>query len=185
MQTLPNTPEAWSAKAAVETSEWAACGWSHDGQTARHAAVVTALAPEKGDRLLDFGCGTGALSGWIPGDVEYVGYDSATGMVVRAAREHPGRVFQAWQPTGVFDLVACVGCFNLPHNWSKERTWHTLRHLWDVTACRALAVSLYAGADERCLRYTADEAAACGRLLAFDTRVARIRANDLLLTVRR
>jgi hypothetical protein len=180
-----NTPAAWSERAAVLPEPWAACGWSKDGQKTRHAAVVEALRPQSGDRLLDWGCGTGELSALVSADVEYIGYDWSAGMIIRAGKTHPGRVFQGWQPTGVFDLVACVGCFNLPGNWSKERTWHTIRHLWDTTCCRAIAVSLYAGGDERCLRYTGAEAARCGSDLGFDARVDQIRDNDLLLTVRR
>lgn len=179
-----NTRDGWSARAVIAES-WMACGWTRQGQRQRHEAAVSALNPEPGDRLLDWGCGTGDLCELLSPDVDYVGYDWASGMVARASRFHIDRAFQTWQPTGVFDLVACVGCFNLTDNWSKERTWHTLRHLWDTTACRALAVSLYAGGDPSCLSYTGAEAAACGASLGFHTTVDQIRDNDLLLTVRR
>lgn len=184
METIQNTPDSWSDRSS-RRSPWDACGWSEDGQRSRHVAAVAALAPEPGDRLLDFGCGTGELCELLLPDVDYVGYDWATGMVIRAGREHPDRRFQSWQPTGVFDLVACVGCFNLRDRWSKEETWHTLRHLWDTTCCRTLAASLYAGGDERCLAYTIAEADAAGAQLSWNVRVDRIRHNDLLLTVRR
>lgn len=181
---IVNTPTGWSERAAID-DPWTACGWSFAGQRERHAAVIAGLAPQRGDRLLDWGCGTGQLSELVPDGVEYVGYDWAPGMVIRAAREHQGRLFQSWQPSGVFDLVACVGPFNLSDGWSKERTWHTLRHLWDVTGCRALAASLYAGDDPECLSYTGAEAAAAGQQLGYAVRVDQIRDNDLLLTVRR
>jgi SAM-dependent methyltransferase len=164
---------------------WLACGWSAEGQRARHLAVVEALEPEPGDRLLDWGCGTGELCELLDEDVEYVGYDSAPGMILRAGKTHPGRKFQTWEPTAVCDLVACVGCFNLSDRWSKARTWHTLRHLWDTTSCRALAASLYAGDDPNCLSYTGAEAATCGAQLAASVTVDAIRTNDLLLIVRR
>lgn len=179
-----NTASAWSERAAA-IEPWTACGWTEHGQKERHAAVVKALDPQPNDRLLDWGCGTGELADLVPGDVEYVGYDWADGMVIRAGREHPGRVFQGWWPTGVFDLVACVGPFNLPMSGGKQDTWRTLRHLWDTTACRTLAVSLYAGGDERCVAYTGAEAAAAGAQLAARVTVDQIRDNDLLLTVRR
>lgn len=179
-----NTPDAWTARAAIR-EPWKACGWTQDGQQERHQAVVAALAPEPGDRLLDFGCGTGELSAHLAPDVDYVGYDYATGMVIRASRDHPDRRFQAWLPTGVFDLVAAVGCFNLRDGWSKERTWHTLRHLWEQTCCRTICASLYCGADPSCLSYTGAEAARAGADLGFHVRVDQIRGNDLLLTVRR
>jgi len=179
-----NTPAAWSLRADQMADTWAACGWSHQGQKERHAAVIRALGAVPGDRLLDWGCGTGDLSSWLSGDVEYVGYDSSTGMVIRAAREHPGRIFQSWWPTGVFDLVACVGPFNLPTPGGKQDTWHTLRHLWDTTCCRTLVVSLYSGDDPNCLSYDGAECAKAGALMG-RVSVDQIRHNDLLVTVRR
>lgn len=179
-----NTPDAWSER-AKHPEPWAACGWSEDGQRLRHQAVIEALDPQTDDRLLDWGCGTGELCELLPADVAYVGYDWASGMVIRAGHDHPGRLFQAWPPAGVFDLVACVGCFNLTDNWSKERTWHTIRHLWDATGCRTLAVSLYCGGDPNCLTYTGAEAARCGAQLCYAVTVDQIRDNDLLMVARR
>jgi hypothetical protein len=180
-----NSPDAWSARAEMP-EPWTACGWSQDGQRDRHVAVIAALEPQQpGDRLLDWGCGTGELVDLVPSDVEYVGFDWAEGMVIRAGTAHPDRLFQGHQPSGVFDLVACVGCFNLPGGWSKQHTWHTIRHLWDTTACRTIAVSLYSGDDPSCLSYDGEEVARCGASLGFYTEVEQIRHNDLLLTVRR
>ncbi len=184
LATPENTPAAWSERSRLR-EPWKACGWSRDGQRSRHAAVVAALDPQPRDRLLDFGCGTGELCEHLPDHVQYVGYDWASAMVIRAGRDHPGRIFQGWQPTGVFDLVACVGCFNLADRWSKERTWHTVRHLWDTTGCRAVAVSLYAGEDPACLSYTGAEASRRGADLGVGVTVDQIRPNDLLLVVRR
>lgn len=180
-----NTAEAWSERARSCEEPWEACGWSYEGQVDRHEEVVEALAPMPGESLLDFGCGTGELAEILPASTAYLGYDTADGMVERARREHPDRLFTGHYPHGRFDLVACVGCFNLPDHWSKLRTWHTLRHLWDTTGCRALAVSLYAGEDGRCLIYREEEISAAARALAFDATVTRIRPNDLLLVVRR
>ena len=179
-----NTPAAWSLRADQMEESWEACGWSYQGQKERHAAVVRALGAKPGDRLLDWGCGTGDLSSWFSVEVDYVGFDSSSGMVIRAAREHPGRIFQSWWPTGAFDLVACVGPFNLPTSGGKQDTWLTLRHLWDSTYCRKLVVSLYAGDDPNCVSYTGAEAAQAGALMGAAS-VDQIRHNDLLLTVRR
>lgn len=182
-----NTPEAWSLRAETIAEPWEACGWSRGGQLVRHSCVVRALEPLPGECLLDYGCGTGELSMLIAGDVDYVGFDSAVGMVERAREQHalPGRAFVSTLPRGRFDVVACVGCFNLADGWDKQRTWHTLRHLWETTGCRAIAVSLYAGDDENCLRYECGEIRACGQQLAHDVRVERILPNDLLMVVRR
>lgn len=179
-----NTPDWWSGMALLDEA-WAACGWSREGQIERHVAVVQALDVQEGESVLDWGCGTGELSELLPEDVRYVGYDWSSGMVIRAESDHPSRTFQLWPPSGMFDLVACVGCFNLPHQWSKQRTWHTLRHLWDQTMCRTLAVSLYCGDDPNCLSYTGSEAATAGAQLGYHVTVDQIRVNDLLLVVKR
>jgi hypothetical protein len=180
-----NTPEAWSERAERAATSHEAAGWTFDGQQERLAAVVRALSPQPCDSLLDWGCGTGALSELLPAGVFYVGYDAAEGMVVRAGREHPNRRFQSFWPAHHFDLVACVGPFNLADRWSKQHTFHTIRHLWDTTGCRALGASLYAGDDPNCLSYTPDELDTLGRHLGYDTFVARIRHNDLLFAARR
>lgn len=179
-----NTPDAWSARARLPVEAWEACGWTFDGQRDRVEEIVGALDPRPGELLLDWGCGTGVLSELVPDTVDYVGFDYADGMVERARREHPGRRFVAWEPLGRFDLVACVGCFNLPDRWSKLDTWHTLRRLWDRTD-RALAVSLYAGDDPACLQYTVDECAAFACSEAFYAKAARWRHNDILVVMER
>ena len=178
-----NTPSAWSERARTFADPWTAAGWSEASQKARFAAVLAATKPQPGERLLDVGCGTGAFCEWLPASVAYTGFDTAPGMIHRAAKDHPGRVFQSWQPTQTFDVTVVIGPFNLPDGWSKEATWHTLRHLWDRTT-RVLAVSLYAGDDEQCLRYTEAD---CAGLLgeSYRSSVTRWRSNDLLVVLER
>jgi hypothetical protein len=103
-------------------------------------------------------------------------------MVVRAAREHPGHHFQTFEPLGRVDLTAVVGTFNLPGD--KQLTWAALRRLWDATG-RALAVSLYAGKDDRCLIYTENECERFASSEAFYWHVERWRPNDLLMVLQR
>jgi len=179
-----NTPEAWSCRAEEHANPWTACGWSRDGQLDRFEAVLDALEPQPGDRFLDWGCGTGELSEYVSLRVDYVGFDNAPGMVERARREHPGRRFQTWEPLGNFDLVACVGPFNLPGHWSKEATWHMLRRLFDRTE-RRLAASLYAGDDDACLQYEFDECERLARGQGFRSRVVAWRHNDILVVLER
>lgn len=181
--TLVNSPAAWSARAAA-ASPLDAVGWTEEGQTARFAAVLSALAPRDGESLLDYGCGTGALSELVPAGVEYCGVDWADGMVARAKKDHPGAKFRNTRPKRPVDVIACVGPFNLPGNWSKAETWATLRALWQDCR-RSLAVSLYAGADERCLRYEPGQLLSFAQSVAPLWRVERHRHNDLLLVLSR
>lgn len=181
---IENTPQAWSERAKAPTSHEAAL-WSARGQTERFRAILDALNPRPGDTILDYGCGTGALSEFCSMDC-YVGYDWATGMIRRARRDHRGYAFvRSLEPVQKFDLVACVGTFNLVHDWSKEQTWETIIQLWGRTL-RALAVSLYAGADTDCMIYTRKDAFRFGQLPdAQLVSVTQPRPNDLLLLVER
>lgn len=176
-----NTPEAWSAR-AEHPEPWTACGWTYDGQQDRLDAVLDELEPQPGDTLLDWGCGTGALADLVAPRVDYIGFDSAVGMVERARREHPGRRFQTWEPRGEFDLVACIGPFNLPDRWSKQHTWHQLRLLWERTG-RMLVASLYAGQDPACLSYTLAECERFARGMSYYSRAVQWRHNDILVVL--
>ncbi|HET6917177.1 MAG TPA: methyltransferase domain-containing protein [Acidimicrobiales bacterium] len=160
-------------------------GWTHDGQLDRFDAVLDELDPQPGDRLLDYGCGTGRLTEFLSPGVNYVGYDTAPGMVDRAHRDHPDRRFQDWLPaTGDFDLVCAIGPFNLPDRWSKEMTWYMLRRLWARTT-RRLVASLYAGTDEGCLVYTLDECERFAHAETFYGRAFQWRCNDILIVLER
>lgn len=189
IETPVNTPDAWSQRAHEIAEPWTACGWSYESQGVRFERVVDALRPEQGEWLLDYGCGTGDLSAYLHPEVGYFGFDWSDGMIIRAVSEHggPTRRFKTHLPATAhtFDVVACIGPFNLAEGWSKQRTWHTIRHLWDTTGCRALVACLYAGDDEHCLTYTEGEIAGCGRDLGFHATVERILPNDLMLVARR
>lgn len=179
-----NTAGAWSERATI-AEPWTACGWSAAGQYARHTAAIAALDPKPGERLLDWACGTGELFEMLPDGVAYLGYDRSDGMVDRARRDHAG-TFQNFEPTSLagFDLIACIGPFNLPDGWSKTQTWQTLHRLWEQSRCRALVASLYAGDDPNCLIYTEQELWANARL-SWNVHVTRILPNDLMLEARR
>lgn len=183
IETPINTREAWSDRAAMP-APWDAAGWSRRSQRERFDAVLARLDLRPGDTVLDFGCGTGELADRIPSSL-YVGYDSAPGMVARAQVDHPLAHFTSKWPAGRFDHVIAVGPFNLPGGWSKQHTFHALRHLWDSTGCRSLIVSVYAGDDERCLRYSPNDLLVCGHSLGLNVTVEQWRANDLLMVVRR
>ena len=182
---ISNSPSAWSDRASInDPSE--AVRWSPKGQSERFTHVLAVLDPKPGETLLDFGCGTGALAELLPANVGYTGYDWAGGMIDRARHDHPTRRFSRGYPIATFDLVVCVGPFNLPHNWSKQQTWATLETLWGQTG-RMLAACLYAGDDGECLVYSEDE---CGHSLRHlrgvgARTIVRHRPNDILLTLDR
>jgi len=178
-----NTPEAWSRR-AVQIEPWDACGWSFDGMMDRHEEAIEQLDPRPGERLLDWGCGTGELVRLIPPSVHYIGFDWAEGMIQRARDSHPDWRFQSWEPTGEFDLVACIGPFNLPGGWSKQMTWYTLRRLFARTK-RLLVASLYAGTDDSCLQYTMGECGRFARSESYYGRAERWRHNDILIVLER
>jgi hypothetical protein len=89
---------------------------------------------------------------------------------------------EAGQRERFASAMVCVGALNLPG--SKLETWATLRRLWDKTS-RVLAVSLYAGLDDRCLIYTDDEVEAFARSESYYSFVDRHRYNDLLMVLRK
>lgn len=182
---IANTPSAWSDRAEI-TDAATAVRWSRDGQAERFLSVIAALEPRAGETLLDFGCGTGALTDALPAGVQYTGYDWAGGMIDRARHDHPDRRFARGIPVAEFDLIACVGPFNLAHNWSKQQTWAVIESLWRQTR-RQLAVCLYAGDDTECLVYTEDETLHSLRHLrdVGARTVVRHRPNDLLLILDR
>ncbi len=182
---LANTPEAWSVRAGFE-EPWEAALWSRGGQLARHLAVLRALDLRPGEKLLDFGCGTGALCELLKDGVVYMGYDYAPGMVERARREHPGICFEGSQIVERVDAVACIGTFNLADEWSKALTASMIRLLWQLNAPRALAACLYAGRDPDCIIYwpqdLIDTAAICP---GARWTISAWRDNDLLLLLER
>ena len=181
---IANSPSAWSKRASAENS-WNAALWSEEGQRARFDSVLEALDPRPGETLLDYGCGTGALTDLLPENVDYIGYDWSSGMLERARSEHPSRCFTAELMPYLVELVACVGPFNLADGWSKELTWGTLRELWKRTT-RTLAVCLLSRTDEDdLLVYAQDEVAEFARNLEARFSVSRHLANDLLLVLER
>jgi SAM-dependent methyltransferase len=187
-----NSPAAWTSRAKL-AEPWAAAGWSRESQETRFSAIIDALAPKKGESMLDYGCGPGVLSDLMTGPhivasgrIDYLGFDWSLGMVERAKREHPDVEFTTMLRDGdTWDLVVCCGTFNLRDNWSKLRTWAMLRMLWN-RCTRAMAVSLYCGTDPACLRYEPSEVARLAGELSPSFSVERgYLPNDLLLVLRR
>lgn len=172
-----NTPEAWSERATLPGLS--AVMWSPDGQDDRFAAVLKVFDTTNGMTVLDFGCGTGGFCRFFPPQ-NYLGYDWSEGMVERAKQEHPAYAFTSSLTWQHFDLVACIGTFNLPGSFKE--TWETLNSLW-VRTESVLAVSLYQGADRSCLSYDEFDLCEFAAARAERWRIEKHRHNDLLLSM--
>ena len=184
--TIENTPAAWSARSSSVNASWEAALWSEAGQTQRFLAVLAHLELRAGDSLLDFGCGTGRFRAFVPREVGYFAYDTAPGMLARAA-EQDGVTALGELPDALFDHVVAVGPFNLADGCSTGRTFETVADLWANHTRRTLAVSLYRGDDPACISYDPMTVARwAGRLGCHRFAVdASYLDNDLLLVLRR
>lgn len=182
--TVENTPRAWDERAEEHREPWLAALWSQEGQTCRFAAVLSHLELRAGDGVLDYGCGTGRLSEFLPRHVDYFAYDTSAGMRERCAREHPRANVLQEPPRFPFDHVVAVGPFNLADRWSLDDTRRELQGLWRLTV-RTLVVSLYRGRDGACLRYPVDMVARWASELSDSFVVDAHMPNDVLLVARR
>lgn len=183
---VENTPRAWTERAAAGTS-WQAALWSERGQTRRFRAVLSHLNVREGDSLLDYGCGTGRLSAFLPDGVEYHAYDWAEGMLERVGRDHPDAHTHESLPDLMFDHVVAVGPFNLEDGWSKQDTLDRIGDLWTGYVRRSLAVSLFRGRSDGHLSYTPQDLAGFAHTLGLRRYVidGSYADNDLLLVAHR
>lgn len=84
--------------------------------------VVELLAPKKGERILDIGCGTGHLTAEIAeSGASVLGIDSSAEMIGEARKKHPGNAFEVMDAREIrldekFDAVFS----NAALHWIKE-----------------------------------------------------------------
>ncbi|MCC7369828.1 MAG: methyltransferase domain-containing protein [Chloroflexi bacterium] len=101
----------------------------------KRTSVVQQLLPFGGS-VLDVGCGTGALAGWIQrAGYDVVGVDASTGMLVEALENGVGGVFAAYSSAlpfedGVFDLSLSVATMH--HLETPERVADTIAEMGRV-----------------------------------------------------
>jgi SAM-dependent methyltransferase len=101
----------------------------------KRTAVVRELLPF-GGTVLDVGCGTGALAGWIQrAGFDVVGVDASTGMLVEALESGVGAVYAAFSSAlpfedSVFDLSLSVATMH--HLETPERVADTIAEMGRV-----------------------------------------------------
>jgi SAM-dependent methyltransferase len=112
-------------------------------------AVRDYLEVLPGQSVLDYGCGTGRFSEFLPDHAHYIGVDSSQAMLDRAIREHPdtteGPHLKTWFLGGrmlgllrVSHAVA-IGIWNEPGDTDP---WDTVADLWSLVT-KTLVVSLH------------------------------------------
>ena len=136
----PLTDVDWDERARTVSTSWGVALWSERGQTLRFVAALRYLDLRPGDSLLDFGCGTGRFSEFLPPYVDYVGTDASPEMLARARREHQRARFidLAMIDDGDYGHVVALGVWNV----SREDPWDELVGLWS-RASRTLTASLH------------------------------------------
>jgi SAM-dependent methyltransferase len=94
----------------------------------RKRVIREIVRPRLGDRILDIGCGPGDVVGFLPKEVEYVGFDESAAYI-RSARKNFGhratfycaRVGeQTLAEQGNFDIVLAFGILHHLNDWETE-----------------------------------------------------------------
>ena len=94
-------------------------------------ALVARIAGKTGSRtVLDVGCGTGTLAGFLSADISYLGVDMSKAYVDEAVRSHPkhsfrcGNVMDMDLAGATFDLCVAIG---LLHHLDDDVATHMLK----------------------------------------------------------
>jgi len=91
---------------------------------------------QKGQKVLDLGCGNGRLLEILPPQINYLGIDNSAKLVTLAQKEYPGKKFLVFDGQHIpvadnfFDFVYCLAV--LHHVPGKKQRQIFLREVWRV-----------------------------------------------------
>ncbi len=153
-----SSPQAWDSYVSDGGPDYlvADCG-SPESHELRLRALLQVPIKE-GETLLEFGCGTGRLSDFVPTEVRYEGLDWSPEVIALARRRRPHGVFRCGSVSDLasHDWVVASGPFNYAKGWSKVRTAEAVSAMWEASRRGIAFNALCVPADGR-LHYGVDE----------------------------
>ncbi len=101
-------------------------GWLIGGNSSRATFVKQYVHPNKGDRVLDIGCGPGSIIPFLPIGTEYVGFDASQKYIDFAKKHFDGK------GTFICEQVSCASITQ--QSFDIVLAMGILHHLDDVEA---------------------------------------------------
>lgn len=139
-----NSPEVWDSLASPQFSDHIVGNYGSSGSQVRRMEALMKLPLRAGDRLIDFGCGTGRLADLLDPEITYEGIDWSAGIVEEARRRRPEKIFRVGSISDLTeaDWVVACGPFNISKGWDKDRTADAVRAMW-AAAQKGIGLSLF------------------------------------------
>jgi trans-aconitate methyltransferase len=124
MENKPASEKQWNATTYDDKNSFV---WKH-GQE-----VIELLAPQRGERILDLGCGTGHLTNQIAAaGAEVIGIDKSTTMIEEARRIYTNLRFELADATDFhFDQPFDAVFSNAAIHWMKDQA-SVARCIWEA-----------------------------------------------------
>jgi SAM-dependent methyltransferase len=119
-----NSPKGWDSLVQPHLEDFKIADYgSEHSQEVRFQALLR-LPIAAGDRVLDFGCGTGRLHDLLPDSIKYTGLDWSAAIIEEARRRLPVVVFLLGDAGELrpAEWIIASGPFNAARGWSKKRT---------------------------------------------------------------
>lgn len=111
--------------------------WTAGGQTAHYRSMLD-IGDLSGTKILDYGCGTGGLYGWLRDQgipVDYTGYDINPKLIEAARKKYPEARFGVLDAEEtdlgeMFDYILLCGVFNLRVQGVEDTVRKTVARLF-------------------------------------------------------